>query len=335
VTGTPPPEPVGATGRRLDRAGAFLFVIFAAAAILAALEWAARGLGFDQGNAIRYEPPRVPGEPYTGRRLRGPAWLIDTPVVHYNAIGDRAPAPEDFSCAHPILVLGDSMTEGLWIPDDQVWPAVLQARFAANGVCIYHGAHSGDGARRELGRYLHLSGRVGFADVIIAAYANDIRLPVDAAPKPIARVLPGLLSMSGWLGLRWSWNRRSPGMLVKAGAIEGRDRNVLDRSFDQYFTNLGRLIERVSADGRRAALLAIPKWSWMIAGDREFELRLRAWARRHGVPFATVGYDDFRDTPFFINDLHPNVEGHAGYARAAAPLVEALLDARGASAAAR
>jgi len=300
-------------------------VLFAALAVVAALEWTARKFGFDEGAALRYEPPRVPGVSYVGRRLRGPASLIETPVVHYNAIGDRAPEPAQFGCARPFLVLGDSMSEGLWVADGQVWPALLQRRFAAAGACFYNGAHSGDGARRELRRYEALARMIRFDGVIIAAYANDVRLPIESPPALVSRLVPALLRVPSWLALRSSWNNRQPGMVVRAGALQGRDAAALDHAFAEYFAALDQLLARVRADGHSAGLLVIPNWSWMIAGDREFERRLEAWARSRTVPFAVVGYEDFRSTPFFVNNPHPNAEGHAGYARAAGPLVEAML----------
>ncbi len=127
------------------------------------------------------------------RPLAPSAWLLvmvmacgacgtaPTPAERPAPAGDAAPAsaavapdPAPVSADRRIVILGDSLTAGLGLPDDQAYPSLLQSRLAARqeGWRVVNAGVSGDTSAGGL-RRLDWSLDGGAAVVVIALGGND------------------------------------------------------------------------------------------------------------------------------------------------------------------
>src|SRR5262245_54032602 len=105
---------------------------------------------------------------------------IDDALVTVNSLGCRGEevrVPKPVDCRR-ILVMGDSVTLGLGVEDDQCYcvrlERSLQQRFPGRDVDVVNGAVSGYNTRREISLLARLAPRLEPSLVLIGFYMNDV-----------------------------------------------------------------------------------------------------------------------------------------------------------------
>jgi lysophospholipase L1-like esterase len=246
-----------------------------------------------------------------------------------------------------VVVLGDSVTEGVGVAPNEAWPEVVRARLGAQVTEVFNFATVGWDAAQSAEL---LSTRVApwRPDLVVfGSYANDLfptrvvtasgsgdavyvdrEVPTPAALAPV-RLLPWLLEHSALFRhaqavryLQWSARRTEP---------EGGP--------GWYVGQIARMQAWSAQEGVAVLVVAIPPH--LIAGACTEDPRcpiMRGWhqALTGALATTTVPWVDALPAwagkgPFFQANLpdpdHPNATGHRILAELVAPLIAARLPA--------
>lgn len=306
----PPPSPTSPGSRaRRSRGRRVGFALLAVAGALLASEGALRACGYPTGLVRRFrsvwcrDPAALARQPGLFRPGR---WRIDYPPelaygIAINALGLRGPeAPLETNPGRlRLLVLGDSVTFGFNVEDEETLPVRLEARLRARGraVEVLNGGVGsftiGDERRYLEERLLALRPRV----VLLQFCANDVsaaellRRPTryeemladaqDAAPARLADLLRSTALGEAQLRLAL-WLKRPAEAAPGLGAPE----EPPAAHWAAYEAELRGLRDRLRAEGIGLALCAMPDLHEVrAAGPSPWEARLSEIAARLELPF--------------------------------------------------
>lgn len=258
--------------------------ILATLVALVALELGLRAFGLPTGftRSIRsaYDLDDETLGPFrAGAQVRD-SWPVESAYsASFNSLGFRGPEPRE-SAAPPILCVGDSITFGLGVEDDQSWPAYLDRKLGAAGLGRgVHNMGSGFLLIDDNLRYLRraLPGiQPGLVIFLAQADGYVIDLPEGALTphekskrderrrrvwpaswyhqlaiyeaRGIARLWRKQLSMIG----SGDWPPRLP-------ATEQEGTNALERTRERFERRLSELQELTQEHGARLVLVCLPR----------------------------------------------------------------------------
>lgn len=252
-----------------------------------------------------------------------------------------------------VAALGDSVTYGLLVEQEQAWPHVLEAdlrdRFPVQvldfGVPAYD-----------------IEQIAAMVPVVEAGWQPDVFVYGMFWNDPSPTLVTRMGAFPTWVGTSprpfrlfgggtdAALRGRSAGFRLLEGAVAARYHPAKEEPNDWAFfeTWATVLLDRVAATGRPLLVLVIPphvtggprrtcdhraaQYAGFCAEGRDAVARARAWFEARGVRVAD-GLEAYRaatPTGFFAdprNPSHPNAEGHRRLAAQVAPLVAQALEA--------
>lgn len=194
--------------------------------------------------------------------LRGWAMLPDEDhytyqhLVEINSLGLRGPEPSPGTGEERrLLVLGDSMTYGQGVANDQTLPHHLERQLeqlTGSSFCVVNGGHRGYGTNQELGLLEELGEALSPDVVVLCWYWNDLKGETIenirarfAGRGPVAQDVQAPLE--GSLLLRWhavQLLRRSALLMKLHDLVRARKPYPYERLGTQGIAHLGRLLRR-------------------------------------------------------------------------------------------
>ena len=265
--------------------------------------------------------------------------------------------------AQRVVCLGESTTFGHGVGTGQAWPAALGRELdrAGRDVEVINAGVPGYGSRQLQRRYAREIAALG-ADVVVLYLGwnrtGALLDPDGFVPAGVPRPSEGAL-VSAWLRLQYALSHRSLLLrraLSRFAEIEAPLRPWRRDPFESaWVEDVRGLLAASESHGQRALVVLYP--ALYHPGMTEPELALyrpRMWrqrayqpemldelARKHellralaaerGVPVvdlqgALAGTTGVRRLAFFLDNMHPSVEGNRWVAGQLAPQVAALLD---------
>ena len=269
-------------------------------------------------------------------QLRQPGVRVDVAPFHINALGNRG-AESDF--AKPadttrLVFLGDSVTFGYYVRDEEAYPAVVAARWQASSSSSRHveEINAGVSGLNVDQIFCHLRERAlsWSPDAVIwGFYVNDL-------VEQEADVLFPVRRLGGWTCL----DETALGRLIERCLLASRwgfslavdGQHPVNQTVEQAWRHAERLVEEshrlLEARGATLILVAIPSAiqlgrPWTRCSYQE---RLRRLCARHDIgfvdPLPLLESASPATNLYVSGDLiHPNAQGHAVIASA---IVETL-----------
>lgn len=320
------------------------FAALAVATALLATEGALRLLGYPLGIARSFSHvwnrdaaslAGLPGlfQPGVRRRIAFPPQLAYD--VGLNSLGLRG---EEVARARPdgalrVLALGDSVTFGYHVADDETWPAHLQARLRAQGLTaeVINGG-CGHFTITDERQYLEERLLALEPSVVVLQFCSNDVTPgeLDRAPSLYREILAeagapslgdrlrgtalGELQLRAAIALKAS-RRAAPSMTL------GAPETVPEGNWARYEQELTALKGLLDARGVPLVLVSFPDLDAVLGGGAaQQDAPLAAIAGRLGLPFsaATPAFraaaEDPRGLYLWPRDPHPSSAGNAALA---------------------
>lgn len=220
--------------------------------------------------------------------------------VRVNAHGLRGPEiPPEEEGELRILLLGDSLTFGHGLREEETLAALLEARLRESlpdlPVRVVNGGHQGFSTRQEVDMLVEL-GEALRPDVVCLLWLwNDIQekvvqRPPPGAPKP-PPIAPGPAPTAFCLR---QWVRKSA-LLLWLKDLDFRASPVppassVENALGKVDLQLARFAEESARLGARPAFCVLPDAEGLVHPNRTGEIDARAaeLARGHGLPVITV-----------------------------------------------
>jgi len=266
--------------------------------------------------------------------------------VRVNSLGLRGP---EVGPRRPgetrVLVLGDSLTYGQGVADDQTVPALLERRLAGDGdgaVRVINGGLRGYATNQEVGLLAELGPVIRPDVVVLMWYWNDLEEGnIDGTCARLTRSGPVAFdtwtrmegeALAGWR--RQQWLRHSAALMLlhdvaaRVAAAREAEMTDLEAGLERLDRHLARLAELGAGMGARTVLATVPDANALI-GDhfsRAPAAAARVLALRHGMAAVDLEpplrglYRRLGRLPVLAFDGHYD-------ARANACMAEALADA--------
>ena len=194
--------------------------------------------------------------------------------VHINALGLRGPEIERTPPAGRtrILALGDSMTFGYHLEEEETWPAQLEASLRRRGLDIevVNAGSGGWSIESETRFWLERAHSLEPDYVVLTFYANDLRELARARPvyrdqkrnlgSRARRWTHETATYEAYLRLQVRWNRFRREWSGGGGAIPNEDpaRGDVDALWTDYASWLDRLLANLDSRGIPLVLAYVP-----------------------------------------------------------------------------
>ena len=249
--------------------------------------------------------------------------------VTINGLGLRGPEPREPRPRRRLLCVGDSITFGYGVGDDQTYPAALGRALAARDVEVVNGGVTGY-TSHQVRKLLERVAPPLRPDVVVVCIGwNDrtLRLATDREYDRRLRVAARLDGLADHLYLY-----RALSSLYRdahaPGAPAARDRPRVPIA--DYRDNLAAIVQQARAGGGQAVFLALPHRSRFEGPplDPAYPQALRESAGALAVPLLDVGVlgdgaPREGNERYFIDSLHLSAEGAEEMARTLVPQLEA------------
>jgi hypothetical protein len=246
--------------------------------------------------AVRANPHRgwemVPGEHYTYHHR-----------VRVNSLGLRGPelAPKEPG-ERRVLFLGDSLTYGQGVADDETVPAALEralrVRDAAHRWSVVNAGHRAYGTSSELGLLEELGAEIRPDVVLLGWYWNDvserdIRATCESFQPRGEFAFDTGGRIEGWASLRWHVQqlpRRSALVMLVHDLLSEKnglfEPDVVDAGFERLDTLLPEFRAQCARLGATAVMLIFPDPRRLVGatGTVPHDERAAALARAHELP---------------------------------------------------
>ncbi len=288
-----------------------------------------------------------PGSQFTYRNLPE----VDPPSasVRINAVGLRGPDVPATKAANErrVLVLGDSYTAGVQLPEDEIFPTVLERELrTARPATTYRVLNTGvnGAATGEEVLYFEHEGAALAPDVVVLQYSwNDVAdtraRGVFQLVDGVAELRPDLRDPAWWreplLAFRDAIGNRSLAAYLVYRFATGTVAHAEDLgpSEDPAVTTVIRLAERLLRDanarGMPVVLLTIPMPTAVGGGYADYDAVVAAFRTlvAKGTNQLVVADRPLRDArtrgdnPYLLHDGHLSPAGHRAVAGALAPAV--------------
>ena len=252
--------------------------------------------------------------------------------VTIDALGLRGPEPPPRAEGgrRLLLCLGDSITFGYGLSDEETYPAQLGRLLASRGVDVANGGVTGFTSHQVRRRLEQLLPRLRPDGVTVCIGWNDKTLrKVD--DRTYARRLAASMALQSAADRLYLFRAMKAAYLRLS--LRGQDqkpRDVRRVGLVQYRENLGALAAACRAGSVKLALVALP--ARRVAGefpaDEGYAAAVESAARELGLPLLQAGDLGLRSqradtSAWFLDSLHFNAEGARLFAQTLAPQLEA------------
>lgn len=251
--------------------------------------------------------------------------------VTIDALGLRGPeVPARAAGRRLLLCLGDSITFGYGLSDEEAYPAQLGRLLASRGVDVANGGVTGFTSHQVRRRLEQLLPRLRPDGVTVCIGWNDKTLrKVD--DRTYARRLAASMALQSAADRLYLFRAMKAAYLRLS--LRGQDQKPRDvRRVDlvQYRENLGAVAAACRAGSVKLALVALP--ARRVAGefpaDEGYAAAVESAARELGLPLLQAGDFGLRSrradtSAYFLDSLHFNAEGARLFAETLAPQIEA------------
>ncbi len=251
--------------------------------------------------------------------------------VTINSLGLRGPeVPARAAGRRLLLCLGDSITFGYGLSDEETYPAQLGLLLAARGVDVVNGGVTGFTSQQVRRRLELLLPRLRPDGVTVCIGWNDRTLrKVD--DRTYARRLAASMALQSAADRLYLFRAMKAAYLrlsLRGQAQKPRDVRRVD--LVQYRENLGAIAAACRASSVKLALVALP--ARRVAGeypaDEGYAAAVESAARELGLPLLQAGDFGLRSqqadtSAYFIDSLHLNPQGARLFAETLAPQLAA------------
>jgi len=246
--------------------------------------------------------------------------FMDRPVT-INRLGLRGPELRAPRPARRILCLGDSITFGYGVGDDETYPAALGRALAAQGVEVVNGGVTGYTSHQVR----RLVGRLATAlrpEVIVVCIGWNDRTRREATDREYQRRLTGSGALERLAEPLYLYRAMAALYATARRPAAGEARRHPRVPPQEYRENLDAIVRSARQAGARPVFLALPHRSRIEGPALEpaYPATLRAAAEALAVPLLDVGVLGDAAPPegneaFFIDSLHLSPAGAEEMAR--------------------
>jgi len=304
---------------------------------------------YDEATSFRYKPN------FHGYR-RQPIHLGKRNSLQFahvtNSLGLIGAEEVDADPRRPkLLLLGDSVTYGVWVDDSNTFPARMQ-QLAGTRCQLLVGACEGWSTKQEIVFYETYLRGIDWRDVVIVFCSNDLvdyewTFGTDALPKLTEEVLSvgngGTHTNDTFGGLKLAALRARFAANPRTAPLATQTNTSLwaweDDRWDKYLARtLEPFVQRVGAHPRLSMVLAptLAQLKALAAGGSATlvmhpQFRMTAFCDQHHLTCIDLA-DAFAGSPaaeldaMFLDDLHFSERGHAAVAAYLWPKLKTLLD---------
>lgn len=264
--------------------------------------------GYD-GHIRAFSAAAVESDPTLSHRLK-PQVEVTVNRIHYRTsrLGTRGPDPREAPPSHRVLVLGDSVTMGWGVAEEETWPARVE-RAMDGDVEVINAAVLGWGVEQYVARFLELAPRLAPDTVLVGYFPND-----PAGTEAVARSRPWFRSEL----LHRLRSRGAPNATDRHRALHAEGTPEW-QTVERAFTELGA---ECTARRLRCAIVLLPSLVGQPYPLGAEHRRLEALATAHGFSTLDLAPEVAGRAPSELwvaaDDSHPNAEAHGLYARAIA-----------------
>lgn len=236
-----------------------------------------------------------------------------------------------------LLLLGDSFTFGLGVPEESLFATLIQPALNPQGIGVINGGQTGYCLEQEVKFGISLAPTVEPAMIIVCLYpSNDVSGDYYKDYQDVEVRYGYRLSKTRWLPIPavdflrthlYSWHIvnttfKRARMKKLSKALENLAKVNMERALQPTVDALTMLHDYCQEKNIKLGIMMIPSEQ----SKTTFDDPLKSFLNQKGIPVLDLSKKDFRREDCFPHDIHWNVRGHEKAAQYLAPFCLELFN---------